>query len=380
MIKRVHIKNFKSLRDVRVEFAPVTVLIGRGGTGKSNFVKAIAFLRDYLIHKDIAIQEWGTASKIFCETAREAGKESNEMSFEVVFDIPGSDATFDYRVIFSSHPNAPEFFVLSHESLLKDGDPVFSRDNDKWTKEPAVTPTPEPHLLALESINGLPEVAVAYLVLTTGIGCYDFGGDVLTQLNSRQADNGGLEDDASNYLRTFETITRNLQDLSAQQEIVVALRKLKPALHAIQIQMPEKDRVVVSLRVGERSMLLDLSQESEGLRRFFAHLIAIYQVSSKQLLMFEEPEKGLYSGALSVLAEHFKACPAAGRGQIVLTTHSPNLLDCFDAEEIRVVEMDENFETHIGKVSTPQLEALREQLMTTGELLSVDPARMESST
>ena len=96
--------------------------------------------------------------------------------------------------------------------------------------------------------------------------------------------------------------------------------------------------------------------------------------------MFEEPEKGLYSGALSVLAEHLKACPAARRGQIILTTHSPDLLDCFDAEEIRVVEMDKNFETHIGKVSTPQFEALREQLMTTGELLSVDPARMESST
>ena len=131
MIKGIHIKNFKSLRDVRVELDPVTVLIGRGGTGKSNFVKAIAFLRDYLIHKETAIQEWGTATNIFCETAREAGKHIETMSFEVAFDVPGSDATFNYTILFSPHPNSPNHFLLSHESLRKDGDLVFSRDNSK---------------------------------------------------------------------------------------------------------------------------------------------------------------------------------------------------------------------------------------------------------
>lgn len=373
MIKRIHIKNFKSLRDVCVELDPVTVLIGRGGTGKSNFVNAIAFLRDYLIRKDQALFDSGW-SEIFCVTAREAG----EISFEVAFEMPGSDATFVYKLLFSA-PSLSSL-VLIHESLWKNGDAVFARDENKWTVQPAVSPMPHPHHVALESINGIPEVARAYLVLTTGIGRYDFGGSVLTTVTGKQSDEDGLKDDASNFLRVFEAITRNLQDLSAQQDIVAALRKVKPALHSIQVKMPEKNRVVVALRAGDQSLVLDLPQESEGLRRFFAHLLAIYQVPPKQLLMFEEPEKGLYSGALCVLAEHFKACPAAGRGQIILTTHSPDLLDCFDAEQVRVVEMDGNFETQIGKVAKPQFEALREQLMTTGELLTVDPARMESST
>jgi len=48
MIHQIRIKNFKSLRDVTVELSPVTVFIGKSGTGKTNFTSAIKFLRDCL--------------------------------------------------------------------------------------------------------------------------------------------------------------------------------------------------------------------------------------------------------------------------------------------------------------------------------------------
>lgn len=38
MITRVRIQNFRSLVDVTVDLEPLTVLIGRSGTGKSNSV------------------------------------------------------------------------------------------------------------------------------------------------------------------------------------------------------------------------------------------------------------------------------------------------------------------------------------------------------
>src|SRR4051812_16026279 len=40
------IKNFKSLRDVRVELGPVNVLVGPNASGKSNFLDVIQFLGD----------------------------------------------------------------------------------------------------------------------------------------------------------------------------------------------------------------------------------------------------------------------------------------------------------------------------------------------
>jgi predicted ATPase len=117
----------------------------------------------------------------------------------------------------------------------------------------------------------------------------------------------------------------------------------------------------------------------DGLRRFYAYLLALYQRPPKQILMFEHPEDGIHPGALALLAEEFKATPQQGRGQVILTTHSPKLLDHFDAEQIRVVELD-GFRTKIGPVSSEQKEAIHERLLDPGELLTVDPARMQLET
>ena len=43
-------------------------------------------------------------------------------------------------------------------------------------------------------------------------------------------------------------------------------------------------------------MPLDLTEESDGFRRFYAHLLALYQTPPKQTLVFEEPENGIYPG------------------------------------------------------------------------------------
>jgi predicted ATP-binding protein involved in virulence len=79
---------------------------------------------------------------------------------------------------------------------------------------------------------------------------------------------------------------------------------------------------------------------------------------------------------LSLLAEEFQAAPENGRGQVILTTHSPKLLDHFDAEQIRVVELD-GFATKIGCISNEQKDAIHEKPLDAGELLTVDPARIQ---
>ena len=56
MIHHFHVQNFKSIVDVDVDLSPVTVLVGKSGTGKSNFVQALRFLRDVLLSKQIVQQ------------------------------------------------------------------------------------------------------------------------------------------------------------------------------------------------------------------------------------------------------------------------------------------------------------------------------------
>ena len=40
-IQRIHIKNYRSLQDVELEFTDVTVLLGSNGTGKSSVLTAL---------------------------------------------------------------------------------------------------------------------------------------------------------------------------------------------------------------------------------------------------------------------------------------------------------------------------------------------------
>ena len=142
------------------------------------------------------------------------------------------------------------------------------------------------------------------------------------------------------------------------------------------LQSPKN--AIVGHQFLDRTLGLKLAQESEGFRCFFAYLLALYQRPPKLLLLFEHPLDGIHPGALSLLADEFNVAPDEGRGQVLLTTHSPGLLDNFDADSIHVVQRD-GFETKIGPLAAEQRESLIEELLQPGELLTVDLARLQTA-
>ncbi|OHB82360.1 MAG: hypothetical protein A2V98_05900 [Planctomycetes bacterium RBG_16_64_12] len=372
MIRRFRVQNFKSLEDTSVDLGDVTVLVGRSGTGKTNFVNALGYLRDYLSlgnPQNPELQDW--------RRLLPATKPKCHMSFELEFDVKGIQEPFTYCVTL---PQAGPGHGVTSESLRLGDRTFFAQVEGKWEVEPPLVAVPQPRLPAIGRIPSISEVVIAYTALTSGIGCYDFPGTVLGPVHqgTRQGISG-LNDDAGNYLQTLKDIVKNLQDLNVRKSITATLQRLNPSVSAVEldsIQQPQA--VVVGHKFDERTLELKLTQESGGFRRFYAHLLALYQLPPKQTLVFEEPENGIYPGALALLAEEFKAAPSAGRGQVILTTHSPRLLDHFSAEEIRAVVLD-GFQTRIGRISREQQEALKEQLLEPGELLTVDPARIEDT-
>jgi predicted ATPase len=146
-------------------------------------------------------------------------------------------------------------------------------------------------------------------------------------------------------------------------------------LHSIELEQPGRQRVVVTLEFEGRRLFFPIAQESEGFRRLLACLLALYQTPPKQTLIFDEPEKGIYPAGLAILAEEFHS-HAKGRGQIILTTHSPEFLGHFRPEQIRVVKMH-GYSTRIGPLEQGQAEAIREEFLKPGDLLTADPARLE---
>ena len=90
----------------------------------------------------------------------------------------------------------------------------------------------------------------------------------------------------------------------------------------------------------------------------------------------EEPEATIHPGALESILEALLA--ASETIQVVMTTHSPELLDAkwITDRHLRMVEWREGA-THVGPVSSANRTALQRHLMGAGELLranALEPA------
>lgn len=375
MIHRFRVQNFKSLIDVDVELSPVTVLVGNSGTGKSNFVQAIRFLRDLLTTRNLSelVPEW-----MECRPAVPRGKVTQ---YEIEFSIQGVEDRFRYEL--SLKTEAADFSPLV-ERLFFGEQCLFHQESKAeqnrspqpmWIVEPELRQPPNPGSIIIGKIPAIHEVVIAYTALTSGMGCYFFSDQVLRNGEHKQATDG-LNDTATNYLQSLKKIVLDLQDLKVRKNMIRLLQRVNPSVSSVELDdIGQPKTVVVGHRLDGGILTLPLSQESAGFRRFYAHLLALYQRPPKQTLLFEHPEDGIHPGALSLLAEEFKAAPEQGRGQVILTTHSPALLNNFEAEQIRVVELDD-FQTRIGFISQEQKEAIHDDLLDPGELLTVDPARI----
>jgi hypothetical protein len=226
MIKSIRLRNFKSFRDVTVDLERITVLVGRGGTGKSNFVGAIAFLRDRLLRRAKPFKGGDGLGKLLCATAESTGDGKRPMiEFEIHFELPGHDGEYTYCLAVSSHH--PHLHA-EKEGFFHDGVAIFARDGDKWSTKPAVSPIPALQGLTLGLAGGIPEVGFAYVILTAGIGCYDFRGSVLQpgEKGQRHGNGAGLRDDASNFLECLEP---QLEALREQLETTGELLTVDPA-------------------------------------------------------------------------------------------------------------------------------------------------------
>ena len=377
MIKKLRIWNFKSLLDTEVELSALTVLIGRSGTGKTNFWHALALLQGLL--SAAGPQQFSDLTHHLggWDTLGPAGLEKFLTSWEIVFNVDGVQGDYRYLLDIQGHrAGAPSGSPVKRELLSLAGKTLFERVDNKWITEPLLK-VPMQQSAMLGWLTGMPEINVAYLTLTRGIGCYDFPANVLANPNAgtSAADGFGLRPEGTNYFTVLDGILGNLQSLHNWREIDAAIKKLSASVEALTTSPFHHERVTVSYRFGGQIIALPLSRQSGGFRRFLSHLLAIYQQPPKQVVVFEEPENGIFPGALTMLGDFMRAANEKLGTQFILTTHSPQLLDAFDADSIRVVEISDKG-TKIGPLAQGQRSALMDKLLSPSELLTVTHPEM----
>ncbi len=120
---------------------------------------------------------------------------------------------------------------------------------------------------------------------------------------------------------------------------------------------------------NDRGSWFDLSRESDGTIRLLALLTALFQDPAPSLIGLEEPELAIHPGAMAVLSDAMKE--AATRGQVLVATHSPDLIDRLPIESIRAVTA-EGGSTRVDRVAEHQLKSVRQNLFSAGEIHSME--------
>jgi hypothetical protein len=115
VLRRVQIRGYKSIAFCDVSLEPLTVLVGRNGAGKSNFLDALGFLRD-VSRRGVAeaVTEHGGVHAIRC-----AALPLDRVDFAVEFSptINGESVSGSYSVSLSLGLSSDEPPRLIDEKL-----------------------------------------------------------------------------------------------------------------------------------------------------------------------------------------------------------------------------------------------------------------------
>jgi predicted ATPase len=181
-----------------------------------------------------------------------------------------------------------------------------------------------------------------------------------------------FEPDGSNTASIFEGLENK-----ARRQLVDHLAALVPGVTNIQPrQLGDKLTLIFTQTVEGKNREFSAKQMSDGTLRAFGILTALMKPSPASLLVIEEPETAIHLGALRTLVEIFRAY--TDRTQIVITTHSADIVDAVDLSQLRVV-WSEGGSSRIAPIAAHAREPIQRGLITPGELLrsdSLDPAHL----
>lgn len=370
-LTRVVLRNYKSIAACDVRLGPLTYMVGANGSGKSNFLDALHFVRDALAGTiDNALNERGGLS----EVRRRSSGHPTHFGIRLEFTLrSGQSGHYAFNV--GALPRGG-YEVQTEECGLpgKGKGPYFrlERGNLKETSE-AVFPAVTPDRLALVAASGLAAFRPIYEALTT-MGFYNLNPKLIRELQKPQ-DGRLLKPVGENIASVWNHLRRTKpESIEAIEEY---LQTVVPTIHGVE-RIPVGPMESLAFRqdvAGSphpwKFMAINMS---DGTLRALGVLTALFQGNqdySPSLIGIEEPETALHPAAASALREALQR--ASEQTQVIVTSHSPDLLDSFSvpAESLLAV-ISESGETRIAPVDHASHDALHEHLFSAGELLRLN--------
>lgn len=377
-VRRVLLKNYKSIEACDVELSPLTFLVGPNGSGKSNFLDALGLVGDASRgHLTSSIQAHGGIGDVRRRAVGHARGFGMRLDIELAggipalyaFEIEGVGRGGGFRVvrevcrIGGERGKAPPHWF----DLARGDKKVFTssldRDSD-WS----------PDSLGLAALSGWHPAFRDLVQALAGITVYDIEPDRMREV---------LPPDPGVIMLGSG---RNVAGVWARLEAEApeTARRISDYLHAIVPDIIGVEHVAVADREalrfrqrtgdGAHEARFYASSMSDGTLRALGLLIALFQSTPNgaghviPLVGLEEPESALHPAALAVLLDALRE--ASHKTQVIVTSHSPHLLDREDIAVDQIIAVRaEGGRTVMGGIDEPLREMLRDKLTTPGELL-----------
>lgn len=360
-LKSAHIENFKSLGDITLNFKNLTILVGANSSGKSNCLESLYFLS--------AIVENGSPppSKAMSRVVKVGSqKDINIQTFFKEYDDNEEQANYQVSLSLKSEKFSQEILCVNGIKVIdvKEGKGNVKDENGE-NVQPYNSKTGD---LALKSAGnfGNKPFTSRLAEFIENWQFYDLDPDmmrnnerikILKKLNDVDSvpilESSGSElEDVLCYWS--ENKTNKLEEMNNDLSNCLGI-KLKS-------EVEDEDTII---KVKEKDQLeVSLSSMSDGTLRILAYYTLLYEDKIPPLMGIEEPERNLHPRILRDIAAILKKL--SEKTQIIITTHSSQLLDCFTYDDIMsdvaVILLRKKNESGTQAIALDELSKRREDL------------------
>lgn len=386
MITSMEIDGYRLLRDFKADFGDLTVIIGANATGKSSFIECLRSIR---LSMDLPISEavplvgvlsaqndsaevhWRLVLERPKAWAFAPLKQGKQYLYEVRLGLDANHQTLPlHECVGYAEPNvghsSPFVFleakgdwcsVYDHrQKKLLPFDQAFPQKEDQGSGLQRQAGMPKDladmqksrrklRLAEMQFLNDFPELSCIRTLLSW-ITCFP-GFDVSrsSPLRTKAADIRPLtvlELDGGNLGTVLHEILTRADHQSVAEQFKQTMRLAYPFIEDIfaETTYGSPPQVLVRLRERGCNRMMELWDLSDGVLRFMCLLAALLSPNVSPLVLIDEPEAGLHPRLLPILAEVIKV--SSESRQVVITTHSPELLGSFSLDEVAVIKRDGN--------------------------------------
>jgi predicted ATPase len=348
-ISNISIKGWKSIREL-TDFSlnRLNVLIGANGAGKSNllsFFTLLTYMADERLQEYVLQQ--GGANKLLYQGT----KKTPQMEAELTLNTVAGDNEYRFRL-----------FHISGDSLsFAEEEYRYTR---KGTSERPFNPLGNSHKET--QLRQYAEKESSAKFLHGAIKrCYTYQfHDTTPESPMKQRSGRGnaqfLRGNAGNIAPFLFSLKEN--HTAHYDNIVNTLRQVLPFFHDFYFDTQYPTLLLSWTEKGDREYLFTADQASDGMLRVIALVTLLLQPPQNlpNLILLDEPELGLHPSAISIVSGLIQS--AALETQIIVSTQSPYFVDCFEPEDIIVVERDKYLKgervkgTHFARLNAEELE------------------------